>query len=234
MSKKRTSKPQKNRKADKYRKIKKEIRLEPRTKGQSKYISLIENNEITICNGPAGSGKTLLAVGSALRLMEKYPNKYRRLIMVRPYVHVQGEDMGYLPGGVDEKMAPFVMPMFDSLDFFLSQSEILTLKDSNTIEIIPVAYLRGRTLNNAIVIFDEAQNSRWEHMRMFLTRIGFDTKAIVEGDISQSDLVDKYKSENGLVVAGSRLEGVKGVGIISLEREDVVRSPIVRRILERL
>ena len=142
--------------------------------------------------------------------------------------------MGYLPGDIDEKMKPFVAPMFDSLNFFLNQGEMQTLIDSGTIEVIPIAFMRGRTFNNAIIIFDEAQNSRWSHMKMFLTRIGFNTKAIVEGDITQSDLPREHQEDNGLLVAAARLEGIKGIGLVSLEQEDIVRSPIVRRILERL
>ena len=221
-------------KTNRWRTIKKEIEVEPRTDGQAKYIDLIEDNEIVICNGLAGTGKTLLAVGQALSLMQRYPNRYKKLIMVRPHVHIEGEDMGFLPGDINDKMRPFIAPMYDSLGFWLNQGEIQTLVDSGTIEVIPVAYMRGRTFNNAVIIFDEAQNSRWAHMKMFLTRIGFNTKAIVEGDISQSDLPPEHRENNGLLVAGARLSNVKGVGTVSLERDDIVRSPIVRRILDKL
>lgn len=224
-------KPREN-KAIKHRSIKREIKIEPRTDGQVEYSEAILNNDIVICNGYAGTGKTLCAVGMALSLMSKYPHKYNKLIMVRPYLMVSGEDMGFLPGDIDDKMKPFVAPMFDSLNFFLSQGEIASLVDSGTIEVIPIGYMRGRTFNNSIIIFDEAQNSRWEHMKMFLTRIGFNTKAIVEGDVTQSDL-GKH-CENGLTIAAVKLHGVEGVATISLTKQDVVRSPIVKRILERL
>jgi phosphate starvation-inducible protein PhoH and related proteins len=217
-----------------YRTIRRPINIEPRTDGQAEYIDCIDNNEIVICNGLAGTGKTLIAVGHALRLMHEHPLKYKRLIMVRPYIHAQGEDMGYLPGDIDEKMKPFVAPMFDSLDYFLNKGEIQGLVDSGTIEVIPIAYMRGRTFNNSIIIFDEAQNSRWNHMKMFLTRIGFNTKAIIEGDVSQSDLDEDVRGDNGLLVSAEKLEGVRGIGVVNLTQQDVVRSPIVRRILDKL
>lgn len=234
MSKVKTKRTRQEPRVNKYRTVKREVSIKPKTEGQEHYLSLIEEKDVVICNGLAGTGKTLLAVGAALNLMSQHPNKYRKLIMVRPYVTVEGENMGFLPGDIDDKMRPFVAPMFDSLNFFLNQGEIQSLTDTGTIEVIPIGFMRGRTFNNAIIIFDEAQNSRWSHMKMFLTRIGFSSKAIIEGDVTQSDLPFEFKEDNGLLVAAARLEGVEGIGIISLEQEDVVRSPIVKRILERL
>lgn len=220
--------------ADRYRSIKKEVKIDGRTDGQKDYLSMIEDMDITICNGLAGTGKTLIAVGAALSLMSRFPEKYKRLIMVRPHVLVPGEDMGYLPGDIDEKMKPFVAPMFDSLDYFLNKGEIASFVETGTIDVIPIAYMRGRTFNNSIIIFDEAQNSRWEHMKMFLTRIGFNTKAIIEGDVTQSDLPKETRDNNGLLVAAQRLGDVEGIGVINLEKTDVVRSPIVKRILSAI
>lgn len=220
--------------ASRPRAVKRRVEFTPKSEGQEIYIEAIEDNDIVFCSGLAGSGKTILAVGMALRLMFDYPEKYKKIIMVRPYVAVEGESMGYLPGDIDEKMAPFLAPLSDGLDLFLNRGEILSLRDSGSIEVIPLAYMRGRTFSNCIVIFDEAQNSTWAQMKMFLTRIGFNTKAIIEGDITQSDLPLEIRSDNGLLVGASKLEGVEGVESVWLESEDVIRSPIVKRILERL
>jgi len=216
------------------RTVKRRVEFEPKTEGQEIYLEAIEDNDVVFCSGLAGSGKSLLAVGMALRLMYDYPDKYKKIVMVRPYVAVQGEDMGYLPGDIDEKMAPFLAPLVDSLDFFLNKGEIASLKDSGSIEVIPIGFMRGRTLSNCVIIFDEAQNSTWEQMKMFLTRIGFNAKAIIEGDITQSDLPDAMRHENGLLVGAAKLEGVDGIDVVYLESEDVVRSPIVKRMLDRL
>lgn len=218
----------------KQRKIRKPVKVKPRCEAQAQYCDMIENNDVTICNGLAGTGKTLLAVGMALKLMHENPDVYKKLIMVRPYVHVEGEGMGFLPGDIDDKMSPFTAPMFDSLECFLDRSVIDGLKDSGAIEVCPVAYMRGRTFNNAIIIFDEAQNSRWEHMKMFLTRIGFKSKAIIEGDSTQSDLDKKHQDDNGLIQAVERLHGVEGIATIRMGKGDIQRSPVVKRILERL
>lgn len=216
------------------RTIKRRVEFEPKTEGQEIYLEAIEDSEIVFCSGAAGSGKTLLSIGSALQLMYEYPEKYKKIVMIRPYVPVEGEDMGYLPGDIDEKMAPFIAPIMDSLDYFLNKGEIATLHDSGALEVIPIAFLRGRTLNNCIVIFDEAQNSTWKQMKMFLTRIGFNAKVIIEGDVTQSDLPDDIRHENGLLVGAAKLEGVDGISCVYLETEDVVRSPIVKRMLDRL
>lgn len=213
---------------------KREVCVTPKTKGQARYIESVELNDVTICDGAAGSGKTLMAVAMALKLLSENPAKYTRIIMVRPAIVVKGEDMGYLPGDADDKMRPFIAPMMDSLSYFLNQGEIQSLFDSGAIDVIPVAYMRGRTLNNCILIFDEAQNSRWEHMKMILTRIGFNCKTIIEGDVTQSDLDGVNAQNNGLKLAFQKLQGIDGIGLVKLETTDVVRSPIVRRILERL
>lgn len=212
----------------------KPLMVEAKTDGQVEYIESILSNDITICIGPAGSGKSLVAVGMALRLLDEHPDKYSKIIMVRPAVTVPGEDIGFLPGDSDEKMRPFMMPLIDSLRVFLDVSQILSIQHHGLIEVIPMAHMRGRTLNDAIVIFDEAQNARWENMKLFLTRIGFNCKAIVEGDVTQSDLDDKHRHHNGLKLAADKLEGIDGVGIVRLEHKDIVRSPIVKRILSRL
>lgn len=214
----------------------KDISVTAKTPGQQELIDAIldENVDVILCNGQAGTGKTLVAVGCALKLLRDQPNKYNRIVMVRPAVVVKGEEMGYLPGDANDKIAPFIAPMIDSLGHFLDQGAIQSLRASGAVEAIPVAFLRGRTLNNCVVIFDEAQNSRWEHMKMFLTRIGFNCKVIVEGDINQSDLEGPVAANNGLKVAMDKLEDMDGIELLDLTIEDVVRSPIVKRILSRI
>lgn len=213
-------------------KYKKKVNIEPRTDGQLSYVTLIEDNDITICNGRAGTGKTLLAVGMALHLLNERPDKYSRIVMVRPAVTVKGEDLGFLPGDIEDKMKPFMMPMIDSLKFFMMNSDVLGMMDSGVVEISPISHMRGRTFNNCIIIFDEAQNSTFSQMKMVVTRIGFNTKLIIEGDVTQSDLDPVGMQPNGLQDAMNRFKGLDGVGICSLGSEDIVRSPILNRIID--
>lgn len=208
-----------------------QVEVLAKTEGQHYYIKSIEDNDVIICDGKAGTGKTLIAVGMAIKLLRDYPETYNRIIMVRPAVTVQGEDLGYLPGGIDEKMHPFIMPMLDSMRYFLNEGEMSSMMGNGALEIIPVAYMRGRTLNNTIVIFDEAQNSTISQMKMFLTRLGFNSKAIIEGDVTQSDLAGEDKIHNGLADVMKRLDNVEGVAVVQLTADDIVRSPIVARIL---
>lgn len=212
-------------------KYKKEVKIEPRTDGQATYIKLIEENDITICNGKAGTGKTLLAVGMALRLLKNRPDKYTRIVMVRPAITVKGEDLGFLPGDIEEKMKPFMMPMVDSLKYFMLNSDVISLMEMGIIEISTIAHMRGRTFNNCIIIFDEAQNSTFSQMKMVVTRIGFNTKLIIEGDVSQSDLNEKDIKTNGLQDVMGRFVNIDGVGTCVLGTKDIVRSPILSRIM---
>jgi len=213
-------------------KLKREIKIEPRTDGQSAYIDLIESQDIIICNGKAGTGKTLLAVGMALKLLRERPDKYRRIVMVRPAITVQGEELGFLPGDIDDKMRPFMMPMLDSLKYFIMNSDVISLMELGIIEVSTISHMRGRTFNNCIIIFDEAQNSTTSQMKMVVTRIGFNTKLIIEGDITQSDLESKEIENNGLYDAMVRFKDIEGVSVCSLGSKDVVRSPILNRIIE--
>lgn len=226
------------RRQNKRRTVRKPIEnLEARTEGQKAYLDLIRSCDAVICDGPAGTGKTLLAVGAALDLMHNFPEKYRRLIMVRPAITVRDEEIGFLPGDIDDKMRPFMAPIMDSMSYFLQQSEIASLLETGVIEVIPISYMRGRTFNNCILIFDEAQNSTPEQMKMVLTRIGFSSKIIIEGDVSQSDLDSwEARSKNGLRDAIHRFGHptvLEGFGVAELESKDVVRSPVVRRLLTR-
>jgi phosphate starvation-inducible PhoH-like protein len=210
-----------------------DIEVRGKTEGQQEYIRLIEDNDLIVCNGRAGTGKTLIAVGMALKMLRDYPETYYRIVMVRPAVTVEGEDLGFLPGGIDEKMDPYIAPMLDSLKYFLDEGSISGLIAGDALDIIPLAFMRGRTFNNCIIIFDEAQNSTPLQMKMFLTRIGFNSKAIIEGDTSQSDLGGDGKRNNGLTDVLSRLKDLEGVGMIELTSQDIVRSPIVQKILKR-
>lgn len=207
-----------------------------KTKGQKQYIQSINDNEITICSGFAGTGKSLIAIGMAMGLYQK-DESYSKILIVRPAIEACNEKLGYLPGGINEKMRPLIQPIVDSLRFFIKDEGYLSTllpSDISTgpIEISSLAYMRGRTFNNCIVIFDEAQNSSHSQMKLFLTRIGKNCKVIIEGDVTQSDISPRME-DNGLYDAIKRLQGVKGIGIVALEKQDIVRSAIVARILER-
>ncbi len=209
-----------------------EINVKAKTNGQQEYLELIESKDVIVCNGQAGTGKTLLAVGMALKLLKEKSDTYKRIVMIRPAVTVKGEELGFLPGDIDDKMKPFMMPMLDSLKFFLTTSEWQTLIDNGTIEISPISHMRGRTFNNCLMIFDEAQNSTISQMKMVVTRMGFSSKLIIEGDVSQSDLHGDDQTNNGLRDAMLRFVNVDGVGVVRLTTADVVRSPMLQRILK--
>ena len=234
MPKRRASKSKESNpiRSERIRTFKSNIKVVPKTEGQRDYVEMIEDNDITICNGRAGTGKTLLAVGMALRLLKEYPNRYKKVIMVRPAVTVKGEDLGHLPGNLDEKMLPFMLPMLDSLQFYLQNSEYLAMIERRVLEISPISHMRGRTFNNCIIIFDEAQNSTESQMKMVITRIGFSTKLIIEGDVTQSDLHGEDSEWNGLRDAMERFDGIEGVGVCNLKSKDVLRSPILKRLLK--
>ena len=228
---KRREKQQTKRPIKKKSKYKKQVKIEPRTDGQASYVIAKKQINSLLITGKAGTGKTLLAVGMALNLLRERPDKYTRIVMVRPAVTVKGEDLGFLPGDIEDKMKPFMMPMIDSLKFFMLNSDVMTLMDSGVVEISPISHMRGRTFNNCIIIFDEAQNSTFSQMKMVVTRIGFNTKLIIEGDVTQSDLDSGDMQNNGLRDAMTRFKGVDGVGICTLGSEDIVRSPILHRII---
>ena len=218
---------------DSGKKIRKPIVIEGKTEGQKEYLESIDLNDITICNGPPGSGKSLLAVAKALQFVQESRGLYNKIVIVRPALQACDEDLGYLPGTIQEKMAPFLAPIMYNMRHFIDKGTSDELFGDGTIEVMPIAFMRGITFSNTIVIFDESQNSTPEQMKMFLTRIGKDCKAIVEGDIEQSDLRGELKHKNGLWDALERLDDLEGVGIVELENCDIVRSEIVGRILLR-
>lgn len=200
----------------------------PKTLNQKIYLKALESNDIVFALGPAGTGKTYLAVMFALKYLKTY--KARRIVLVRPIVEA-GEKLGFLPGDLKEKIDPYLLPIYDALYEAIGKETVTKMIEKGTIEVAPLAYMRGRTLDNAIVILDEAQNATLTQMKMFLTRLGFNSKMIVTGDITQIDLPNK--SYSGLIEATSLLDDVKGIKIIKFERNDVMRHPLVFKIIER-
>ena len=198
----------------------------PKTTGQKKYVDAIRNHDITFGIGPAGTGKTYLAVAMAIAALKE--EKISRIILTRPAVEA-GEALGFLPGDLYEKITPYLRPLQDALHDMLPAEEIQKNMERGVIEIAPLAYMRGRTLNNAFIILDEAQNSTAEQMFMFLTRLGMSSKAVITGDVTQIDL--PAHKHSGLVEAGRALRNIDGIGIVEFSRRDVVRHPLVQRII---
>ncbi|SFJ19692.1 phosphate starvation-inducible protein PhoH [Halobacillus dabanensis] len=198
-----------------------------KTLGQRNYIAAIKNNDLVFGIGPAGTGKTYLAVIMAVNALKN--GDVKRIILTRPAVEA-GESLGFLPGDLKEKVDPYLRPLYDSLHDVFGAEHTARLIDRGTIEIAPLAYMRGRTLDDAFAILDEAQNTTPEQMKMFLTRLGFGSKMIITGDITQVDLPKGVKS--GLRVAEDRLANVKGSAFIHLDQSDVVRHPLVQRIID--
>jgi len=201
--------------------------IRPKTHGQQKYIEAIRENTLTFGIGPAGTGKTYLAMAAAVDSL--ISGSVRRIILTRPAVEA-GEKLGFLPGDLTAKVDPYLRPLYDALWDMLGPEETASLIERGTIEIAPLAYMRGRTLNEACVILDEAQNTTPEQMKMFLTRLGFNSKMIITGDISQTDLpIDRH---SGLRIVRGILLGIPGVSFVELTARDVVRHRIVASIVE--
>jgi phosphate starvation-inducible PhoH-like protein len=199
----------------------------PRSKSQALYLKGMSTHDLSFAIGPAGTGKTWLAVAWALR--ELLTKSRRKLVLTRPVVEA-GESLGFLPGDLVQKISPYLRPLYDAMEGLIPYESIRRLEEGRAIEIAPLAYMRGRSLANCVVILDEAQNTTREQMKMFLTRLGEGTRAIITGDITQIDL--PRKNESGLVHALQVLDGVDGVFSIRLDARDVVRSQLVRRIIE--
>lgn len=200
--------------------------IKPKTLGQKKYVELIENNDIVFGVGPAGTGKTYLAMAMAIKSFKN--QEVERIILTRPAVEA-GESLGFLPGDLQEKIDPYLRPIYDSLFDILGYDQYNKLVERGLIEVAPLAYMRGRTLDNAYIVLDEAQNTTNEQMKMFLTRIGYGSKAIITGDITQIDL-PRGKS-SGLKNASQILKGINGIEFMKFETSDVVRHPLVQKII---
>lgn len=199
----------------------------PRTQGQAEYIALLQSKDMVFCTGSAGSGKTFLAVCEALKLILNH--KKNKLIITRPVVEA-GENLGFLPGDLEDKIDPYLRPLKDSMETVLPVENVKRLFDMGIIEIAPLAYMRGRTLNNCVVILDEAQNTTYSQMKMFLTRMGENTKVFVTGDPSQTDL--SKKNISGLTSAINVLYNIEDIGFMELTAQDVVRNQLVKKIVK--
>ena len=201
--------------------------LEFRTPNQKTFYNTISRNDVTFSIGPAGCGKTYLATHYALKNLAK--GKYNKLVITKPLVEVDGERMGYLPGDIDEKTMPYMMSLYYNMEQIIGKQRLDVLKKAGVVQVIPLAYMRGLTLTDSIVVLDEAQNATPAQIKTFVTRIGQGSKYIINGDLMQSDI----RSENGLEDAIKRFTGIRRVGFSQFDLSDVVRHPIVAEMLER-
>jgi phosphate starvation-inducible PhoH-like protein len=203
------------------------VTIDAKSDGQRKYLEEIDRNDIVFAIGPAGTGKTFLAVTKAVDALRT--GRVRRIVLVRPAVEA-GERLGFLPGDIQEKVNPYLRPIYDSLNMFLEFGQLKRLIDADVVEICPLAFMRGRTLDEAFIILDEAQNTTSEQMKMFLTRMGRASKIVVTGDITQIDLAPGRTS--GLIEARELLKGIPGIAFCYLTKADIVRHPLVQRIVD--
>jgi phosphate starvation-inducible PhoH-like protein len=201
-------------------------RIAAKNLAQRRYIELMRTRDVVMTSGPAGTGKTYLAMAVAVASLNRH--EVSRVVLTRPAVEA-GEKLGFLPGSMAEKVNPYLRPLYDALNDMMPFEKATRLMDRGVIEVAPLAFMRGRTLNDSFVILDEAQNTTSEQMKMFLTRLGFDSKAVITGDITQIDLPMEKRS--GLVEAIEILEGVEGIGFMAFTEEDVVRHPLVQSII---
>ncbi|MCC6425753.1 MAG: PhoH family protein [Phycisphaerales bacterium] len=202
-------------------------RIRPRTGNQDRYMHAIRDHDLVVAIGPAGTGKTYLAVAAAVHLLRT--DRCAKVILCRPAVEA-GEKLGFLPGDLEAKVNPYLRPLFDALNDMVEYATLRRFMESDVVEVCPLAFMRGRTLNNAVIILDEAQNTTRGQMKMFLTRMGNGSKMIVTGDTTQIDLPDPR--ESGLIDAARRLVRTPGVGFVTLDRSDVVRHPLVQRMID--
>lgn len=200
--------------------------IRAKTVGQHRYVKAVRESDVTFAIGPAGTGKTYLAVATAIDFLKH--EKVQRIILTRPAVEA-GEELGFLPGDIQAKVSPYLRPLYDAMFDMIPVSEFDKLTEHGRIEMAPLAFMRGRTLNNSFVILDEAQNTTSTQMKMFLTRLGFNSKAIITGDITQVDLEEQA---SGLITVQEVLSGIDGISFVYLDKTDVVRHPLVARIID--
>jgi phosphate starvation-inducible protein PhoH and related proteins len=200
--------------------------VRPRTDGQARYVRAMIDNDLTLCIGPGGTGKTYLAVAMAVSQLRQA--RIKRLVLVRPAVEA-GERLGFLPGDMVAKVNPYLRPLFDALNDMMEPEQVKRYMENDIIEIVPLAYMRGRTLNQAVIILDEGQNTTVSQMKMFLTRMGTGSKIIVTGDVTQTDLPKQTKS--GLTDAVHRLADIERIAIVFLDEHDIVRHPLVQQVV---
>lgn len=200
--------------------------IRAKTVGQHRYVQAVRDSDVVFSIGPAGTGKTYLAVAQAIDYLKR--EKVKRIILTRPAVEA-GEELGFLPGDIQAKVSPYLRPLYDAMFDMIPSSEFEKLLEYGKIEMAPLAFMRGRTLNNSFVILDEAQNTTSTQMKMFLTRLGFNSKAIITGDITQVDLEERV---SGLIAVQDVLSGIEGISFVYLDKSDVVRHPLVARIIE--
>ena len=201
--------------------------ISPKTEGQKAYVNIVQKNDVVFSIGPAGTGKTFIAVAFAVAALENH--EVDRIILCRPAVEA-GESLGFLPGDLKEKVDPYLAPLYDSLRTLFAENKLSQLLERKTIEVVPLAYMRGRTLDSAYMILDEAQNATVMQMKMFLTRLGIGSRAIITGDVTQIDL--QRRSYSGLVQVAGILKDVEGIGFVMLDQNDVVRHPLVMKIIQ--
>lgn len=204
-------------------------RLKPRSINQKEYIRTVAENTITFCQGVPGSGKTHIAIGMALEYL--IDCKVKKIVITRPVVEA-GEKIGFLPGTAEEKLHPYLLPLFDEVDYFLKSQHFSKLKHTRQIEVVPLGLMRGRSFHNAFIVADECQNASYSQLKMLLTRIGIESKMVLTGDLEQSDLHDYQKEGFREII--DRLKHTHGIGFSELEVSDIVRNPIIADIVDKL
>lgn len=204
-------------------------RLKPRSTNQKEYIRTVAENTITFCHGVAGSGKTHIAVGMALEYL--LDHKVKKVVITRPVVEA-GERLGFLPGTAEEKLHPYLLPLFDEINYFLSSQHFSKLQTNRQIEIVPLGLMRGRSFHDAFIVADECQNASYDQLKMLLTRIGMNSKMALTGDVEQSDL--EYRKQGGFQTIIDKLQNTNSIGFATLDAVDIVRNPIIADIIYRL
>ena len=201
------------------------------SEGQKDYYDILLNSEITVCTGPAGVGKSYIAMKAAVELLMDTNNSYEKIIIVRPAVEAE-EKLGSLPGNLEEKLDPYIFPSYYLLNKIIGKEAREKLKENDIIEVFALAYMRGMNIDNSILIFEEAQNSTPSQMKLLLTRIGFNSKFLISGDIEQTDRY-KDKTQSGLYDAAQRFQNMDGVGTYSFDNKDIIRNPLISKLLKR-